>query len=149
MREGSIGSLWGGCQRPDPRFWFGYPEGVGTSRDIILLEGVEVPAALGVSKAERGMRRLVQIDLEIECAPSKAGRTDRLVHTTDYGEIYRTVEEVASSRDHRLVEALAERIADALLGRFPIEGCTVTVRKPNPLAGSLRFAGVRIHRSKS
>ena len=118
-------------------------------RDVILLEGIEVPAALGVSSAERRMRRLVCIDLEIECAPSRAGRTDSLAHTIDYGEIYRAVEEVACTREHRLVEALAERVADDLLSRFPIEACTVVVRKPTPVAGSLRFAGVRIRRTKS
>jgi dihydroneopterin aldolase len=116
--------------------------------DLILLEGIDVPAALGVSRAERKMRRPVRIDLELECALGPAGRTDRLAHTTDYGEIYRTVEEVASGQEHRLVEALAERIAQALLTRFPLEGCTVTVRKPTPVAGSLRFAGVRIRRRK-
>ena len=116
--------------------------------DTILLDGIEVPAALGVSSAERRMRRLVRIDLELECAIERAGKTDRLGQTIDYAEIYRAVEEVAGGREHRLVEALAERIADALLTRFPVESCTVTVRKPTPVPGSLRFAGVRIRRSK-
>jgi dihydroneopterin aldolase len=116
--------------------------------DVILLEGIEVPAALGVSRPERGMRRPVQIDLELECGLRRAGRSDRLSQTTDYREVYRTVEEVAGAQEHKLVEALAERIADALLSRFPLEGCKVTVRKPTPIGGNLRFAGVRIHRKK-
>jgi dihydroneopterin aldolase len=116
--------------------------------DRILLEGIELPAALGVSKAERGMRRPVSIDLEVGFDLHRAGSTDRITHTIDYSEIYRTVREVAAEQEHRLVEALAERIADALLSRFPIESCTVTVRKPTPIAGNLRQAGVRIHRSK-
>ena len=115
---------------------------------MILLEGIEVPAALGVSRAERQMRRPVRIDLELECGLAAAGRSDRLAHTTDYGEIYRTVEEVAGAQEHRLVEALAERSADALLSRCPLEGCKVTVRKPTPIGGNLRFAGVQIHRTK-
>ena len=118
-------------------------------RDVILLEGIEVPAALGVSKGERRMRRPVRIDLELSCDLSRAGRSDRLVHTTDYSEIYRAVEEVASGGEHRLVEALAERVAETLLSRFPLEACTVTVRKPSPVSGNLHFAGVRIHRAKS
>jgi dihydroneopterin aldolase len=116
--------------------------------DRILLEGIELPAALGVSKAERGMRRPVSIDLEVGFDLHRAGSTDRITHTIDYSEIYRTVREVAAEQEHRLVEALAERIADALLSRFPIESCTVTVRKPTPIAGNLRQAGVRIQRSK-
>ncbi len=117
--------------------------------DLILLQGIEVPAALGVSKAERSMRRLVVIDLELGCDLARAGKTDRLAQTIDYGEIYRAVEDVAGKREHRLVEALAERIAGALLQSFPIQSCSVTVRKPTPVAGSLRHAGVRISRTKA
>jgi dihydroneopterin aldolase len=116
--------------------------------DSILLDRIEVPAALGVSAGERRLRRPVSVDLELRLDLERAGRSDRLAHTIDYGEIYRTVEEVAGSREHRLVEALAERVADALLRSFPIEACTVTVRKPRPVAGSLRSAGVRITRRK-
>jgi dihydroneopterin aldolase len=116
--------------------------------DVILLEGIEVPAALGVSSAERRMRRLVRIDVELECDVGRAGRTDRLAHTSNYAEIYRAVEGVATGQEHRLVEALAERVADVLLSSFAIEGCTVTVRKPTPMSGSLRRAGVRIRRTK-
>jgi dihydroneopterin aldolase len=94
------------------------------------------------------MRRPVWIELELGCDLRRAGRSDRLVHTIDYAEIYRAVREVAAEREHRLVEALAERIAEALLSRFPLESCTVSVRKPTPVAGNLRHAGVRIHRSK-
>ena len=116
--------------------------------DLILLEGIEVPAALGVSKAERDMRRPVLIDLELGFRLERAGRSDRLADTLDYGQIYRTVEEVAGTREHRLVEALAERLAGALLSSYPIESCTVSVRKFAPVAGHLRHAGVRITRSK-
>jgi dihydroneopterin aldolase len=117
--------------------------------DVILLEGIEVPAALGVSKGERRLRRPVRIDLELECDLRRSGRSDRLAHTTDYGEIYRAVEEVAATGEHRLVEALAERISHALLARFPLEACTITVRKLSPIAGNLRFAGVRVTRTKN
>jgi len=116
--------------------------------DVILLEGIEVPASLGVSNAERRMRRPVAIDLEIETSLAAAGRSDRLRDTVDYAEIYRAVEEVAGQRDHRLVEALAERIARTLLAGFPFEAVTVSVRKLAPVAGNLRHAGVRITRRK-
>jgi dihydroneopterin aldolase len=116
--------------------------------DRIVLEGIEVPAALGVSRAERRMRRPVRIDLELEADLAAAGHSDRLRDTVDYGDIYRVVEEVAGTRDHRLVEALAERIAQALLAAFPFDACTVSVRKQAPVGGNLRRAGVRITRRK-
>lgn len=114
--------------------------------DVILLEGLQIPAALGVSAAERRMRRPVRLDLVLERELAAAGRSDRIADTVDYGAIFAVVEEVASSREHRLVEALAERIAAALLARFGLAAVTITVRKPKPIAGVLEHAGVRIRR---
>jgi len=114
--------------------------------DAILLEGIEVPSALGVSAAERRMRRPVRIDLELGRSLHEAGSSDKIRDTLDYTEVYRVVEEVAGSGEHRLVEALGERIVAALFARFDLEWITITVRKPKPLAGVLEHTGVRLHR---
>ena len=58
------------------------------------------------------------------------------------------VEDVAANQEHKLVEALGERIASAVLARFDADAVTVTVRKPTPIAGVLRYAGVRITRTR-
>jgi len=116
--------------------------------DAILLDGIEVPAALGVSAAERKMRRPVRVDLEIGRDLGAAGRSDRIRDTLDYSLIYQVVEEVAGSREHRLVEALGENIAAALLEHFAIDWVTVIVRKPKAVAGVLEHTGIRITRAR-
>jgi dihydroneopterin aldolase len=116
--------------------------------DIILLEGIEVPAALGVTEAERQMRRPVRLDLELGFDLRPSGQTDDLSQTIDYGEIYEVVEKVAGGREHKLVEALGERIANALFENFPVESVQLTVRKSKPIAGVLDWAGVRITRTR-
>ncbi|HIG70285.1 MAG TPA: dihydroneopterin aldolase [Myxococcales bacterium] len=116
--------------------------------DIILLEGIEVPAALGVTEAERQMRRPVRLDLELGFDLRPSGQTDDLSQTIDYGEIYEIVEKVAGGREHKLVEALGERIANALFENFPVESVQLTVRKSKPIAGVLDWAGVRITRTR-
>jgi len=116
--------------------------------DIILLEGIEVPAALGVTEAERQMRRPVRLDLELGFDLRPSGQTDDLSQTIDYGEIYKVVEQVAGGREHKLVEALGERIADALFENFPVESVQLTVRKSKPIAGVLDWTGVRITRTR-
>ena len=55
---------------------------------------------------------------------------------------------MASNQEHKLVEALADRIARAVLGKFDADAVTVTVRKPTPIAGVLQYAGVRITRTR-
>ena len=88
--------------------------GESATADAILLEGIQVPAALGVTAAERSMRRPVMLDLEVGFDLRAAGRTDRIRDTVHYAHIYRVVEDVASNQEHKLVEALGARIADAV-----------------------------------
>ena len=61
--------------------------------DVILLEGIQVPAALGVTAAERRMRRPVTLDLEVEYELRPAGRSDRIGHTLHYKRIFEVAEE--------------------------------------------------------
>ena len=117
--------------------------------DRILLEGIQVPAALGVTAAERRMRRPVLLDLEIERDLRAAGRTDRIGQTIHYGRIYDVVEDIAANVEHKLVEALGERIARAVLSKFDVDAVTVTVRKPKPIAGVLEYTGVRLTRTRA
>ena len=117
-------------------------------RDVILLEGIQLPAALGVSAAERRMRRPVLLDLEVERDLRSAARSDRIGQTLHYERIFEVVADVAGNQEHKLVEALAERIARALLEKFDCDAVTVTVRKPKPIAGVLDHAGVRIRRRR-
>ena len=141
-------------------------------KDTILLEGIQIPAALGVTAAERRARRPVLLDLEVEVDLRAAGASDRIgqtIHLEDalvvdglpdagasdrigqtihYKRIFEVVEEVAANQQHKLVEALGERIARAVLGRFAADAVTVTVRKPTPIAGVLQHAGVRIRRTR-
>jgi dihydroneopterin aldolase len=118
-------------------------------RDVILLEGMQVPAALGVTAAERRMRRPVRLDLEIARDLRAAGRSDRIRQTIHYKRVFEVVEDVAGNQQHRLVEALAERIARAVLEKFDADAVTVSVRKPTPIAGVLESAGVRVTRTRS
>jgi dihydroneopterin aldolase len=117
-------------------------------KDVILLQGIQVPAALGVTAAERRLRRPVLLDLEVESDLRRAGRSDGIGDTLHYKRIFEVVEDVADSHEHKLVEALADRIARTVLGKFDAEAVTVTVRKPTPIAGVLQYAGVRIRRTR-
>lgn len=116
--------------------------------DVILLEGIQVPAALGVTAAERRVRRPVTLDIEVERDLRDAGRTDNIRQTIHYKRIFEIVEDVAGNQEHKLVEALGDRIARAVLAKFDADAVRVTVRKPTPIAGVLQYAGVRVRRTK-
>ena len=116
--------------------------------DVILLEGIQVPAALGVTAAERRVRRPVPLDVELSRDLRAAGRSDNIRQTIHYKRVFEIVEDVAGNQEHKLVEALGDRIARAVLEKFDVDAVSVTVRKPTPIAGVLRYAGVRITRTR-
>ncbi len=120
-----------------------------SAEDQILLEGIQVPAALGVTKAERDMRRPVTLDLVVYRNLARAGRTDQIRDTVHYQHIYDVVADVAGNHDHKLVEALGQRIATAVLEKFDVDRIRVTVRKPKPISGVLEYAGIRITRDRN
>ena len=120
----------------------------GLDGDRIFLEGIQIPAALGVTAAERRMRRPVILDVEIGRDLRVAGRSDQIRHTLQYERIFEVLEDVAGNQEHRLVEALGQRIADSVLDKFDAEWVTVWVRKPKPIAGVLDYAGIRITRRR-
>ena len=119
------------------------------AEDRILLEGIQIPAALGVTVAERRTRRPVLLDIEVFRDLEKAGATDSIRQTIHYKRIYEVVEDTAANHQHKLVEALAERIADAILSKFDAEAVSVSVRKPTPISGVLRHAGCTILRRRA
>jgi len=117
--------------------------------DVILLEGIQIPAALGVTAAERQVRRPVTLDLEVGLELRDAGNVDRIEHTVHYKRIFEIVQDVAANQEHQLVEALGNRIACSVLSKFEVvDFVTVTVRKPTPIAGVLKYAGVKITRTR-
>ena len=111
----------------------------------ILLRGLTFYGYHGVKAEERklGQRFVVDLTLGLDLGP--AGRSDDLGLTVDYGEAYRAVRELVEGPSVDTLEALAEAIARALLGRFRrLDSIIVRVEKPGaPIAGA-RFDTVAV-----
>jgi dihydroneopterin aldolase len=110
--------------------------------DVILLEGIQIPAALGVTAAERRVRRPVTLDLEVGLDLREAGRVDRIGRTAHYKRIFEVVEDVAASQEHQLVEALGDRIARAVLSKFDVSISSRSRSESPP--PSLGFSNTRV-----
>ncbi len=106
--------------------------------DKIILAEIPLLAWVGVTEEERGSEQEIVIDVELWLDLAPAGAADDLSKTVDYEDVCETVEVVARSRPFRLIEAIAEESARALLGQFAVAEVQVRVRKP----GALRTRGV-------
>jgi dihydroneopterin aldolase len=79
-----------------------------------------------------------------------AQQSDDLADTVDYGALAQAASDVVGGRSYQLLEALAGRLASALLITDPrLEAVEVTVRKLRPpLALDVGSTGVRVRRAR-
>lgn len=127
----------------------------GESRppDVIALRGLRALGRHGVLAEEKTRAQPFEVDLDLEVDLRRAGQSDALADTVDYGAVADAVRAVVEGDHSDLLEHLAERIAGAALraagsGAGPeVTGVTVTIRKLRPpVAVHMDSAGVRIHR---
>ena len=92
-----------------------------------------------------------EVDIELVLNLQPAGIDDDLEQTVDYGRVYEIAKQVVESTTFRLLEAIAETIAQEILAGHPrVEEVEVQVRKPRVrLPGRIESAGVEIHRRRS
>ena len=55
--------------------------------DKIILRGIRFHGYHGVAESERQLGQKYEVDVELVCDLSAAGRTDDLVHTVDYAQV--------------------------------------------------------------
>jgi dihydroneopterin aldolase len=118
--------------------------------DRILVRGLMVYAYHGVLPEERRLGQRFEIDLDARIDLRQAGATDSLDATVSYADLVALAEEIAKDRTFRLIEALADAIARAILERHPpIETVTVMVRKPSaPVPAALGHVAVEVTRGR-
>lgn len=118
--------------------------------DVIELRGLRLSAVVGVLPHEREQAQPVELDLDVAVDLAPAGESDDLADTVDYGAVCDRAEEVVTGQRFALLEALAERVAAAVLAvDRRVEAVTVAARKLRPpVAQQLATSGVRITRTQ-
>jgi dihydroneopterin aldolase len=118
--------------------------------DRIVLAGLLTEGRHGVHDWERDSLQPFLVDVELHLDLGPAGRSDDLDRTADYSAVARRVREIVETRTFKLIEALAEAIAVALLADWPpVEAVVVRIRKPAvETAGSPDGPMVEIHRTR-
>jgi dihydroneopterin aldolase len=116
--------------------------------DRILVSAIECVSAIGVSTPERSLGNRLSIDVEVSTDTRGAAASDSIEDAVDYSEIVALVARLAGDGEYHLIEALAERIATAVLEDFGVREVRVAVRKqPPPMAAPVGSVGVDIFRT--
>jgi dihydroneopterin aldolase len=98
--------------------------------DRITIRGISGTGHHGVFEHERVNGQPFSVDVTLSLDTSRAGRSDELAQTVDYGVVASDVHALIVGDPVDLIETLAERIADACLRWPAVDDVSVTVHKP-------------------
>lgn len=119
--------------------------------DRIRLRGMRFYGYHGALPEEQalGQRFVVDVELALDLRP--AGTSDDLARTVSYAAVYEQVRAVVEGPPSALIEAVAERIAAAILGAYlAVRQVRVRICKPEvPLRAILDGAEVEIVRRRA
>jgi dihydroneopterin aldolase / 2-amino-4-hydroxy-6-hydroxymethyldihydropteridine diphosphokinase len=119
--------------------------------DHIEVRGLRVVGIIGVLSEERRRAQPFEVDLDIELDLTEAARSDALAATINYAVPVEAVEAIIRTERHELLERVAGRIVEEVLGSDPrVFAVEATVRKLHPpLPADVSSTGVRLRRTRA
>ena len=116
--------------------------------DEIRIENLEFFANHGVYPEETRLGQKFMISLTMYTDTRRAGRTDALESSTNYGEVSHFIVDFMAKHTCKLIEAAAEKLAEALLLTYPfLDGVELELKKPwAPVGLPLETVSVKIRR---
>ncbi len=115
--------------------------------DIVFLEEIKLDIVIGIYEWERKVPQTIRIDIDIGLPHSRAGETDNIADTIDYGEVMARIRQTTAKQHFSLVEALAEHIAALIRTEFGAPWVKISVSKLGMLRGVKRL-GIVIERGE-
>ena len=99
-------------------------------KDKIILTGIEIYGHHGCTVEEQTRGQIIKVDLEIFLDLEASGKSDELDDTVDYSKILFDVEKIVAGKSCKLIEKVAEDVAEKILSYEKISAVKVTLHKP-------------------
>ncbi|MBI3320698.1 MAG: dihydroneopterin aldolase [Candidatus Omnitrophica bacterium] len=112
--------------------------------DHLILRDIAVEARVGVYDVEWKKLQTIWIDVELSIDAAGAAAEDDVRAAVDYAKLITSVRDLAQTRAYRLMETLAEAIAQAIVAEYPRGWVRVRVKK-RALPG-IDYAAVEVER---
>jgi dihydroneopterin aldolase len=97
--------------------------------DTIEIRRLRVQAHIGVPDEERAEAQTLLITVRMVPGQGFAGLADEISRTIDYHAVALEIQALTAARPRRLIETLAEEIADQLLAAHPLFSVAVSIEK--------------------
>lgn len=133
--------------QPKPKEITPLPRASNAPQRKVFVNGLVIDAFIGAYESEQGAPQPVVIDFEADVIEPSNPVSDRLEDVVCYDRLTQGIREIIAEGHIKLVETLAERIADLVLSHPMVLGVTVKVIKPNAIKDA-NAVGVTIQRMK-
>lgn len=116
--------------------------------DKINIRNLEVFANHGVFPEENVLGQKFVVSATLYVSTYKAGYSDEITDSVHYGEVSHFIKAFAEGRTYKLIESLAERMAEAVLKEFSmIKHIDLEIKKPwAPIGLPLEDVSIQISR---
>ncbi len=115
--------------------------------DIVFITDLRIEATIGIFEWERRIRQQVRIDLELGTDIRLSAATDAIDQALDYKAVAKRVVQITQASDYRLVETLAETLAERIQSEFGVLWLRLRIAKPGAVRGA-REVGIQIERGQ-
>jgi len=100
--------------------------------DRLHINSIRAYGYTGFLPEEQTLGQWFTVDLTIWLNLAQAAQTDDLTHTYDYSEVIQDIQTLIHTSKYKLIERLAEAIADYILQSENIEQVQVRLTKERP-----------------
>ncbi len=123
------------------------PRTVNAPRRKIFVHGLILDAYIGVYDHEQGVTQPIRIDLDVEVIEPSNPISDSMEDVVCYNRLTQGVKAILAEGHIKLVETLAERVAELALSNSMAIAVKVKIEKPNAIVEA-NAVGVEITRTK-
>ncbi|WP_423973853.1 dihydroneopterin aldolase [Kingella oralis] len=115
--------------------------------DKIFLHGMKADTLIGVYDWERQQKQTLILDLDV-VLPENSHQDDNIEHTIHYGEMCQLIRQELADCDFKLLESLAEFVAQLVFEHYPTPQLRLRVSKVGVLP-DVREVGIEIERYRA
>lgn len=111
----------------------------------VFVRDLEIVASVGVYEIEHRYEQRIVVSVDLDVEDNYDGVSEMLSQVLDYSKVVEGIERLAQARHFKLIETLAERIAEFCLTDGRVRMARVRIEKPD-IMPSCGAVGIEIER---
>jgi 7,8-dihydroneopterin aldolase/epimerase/oxygenase len=114
----------------------------------VFVRDLEIMASVGIFEVEHRYEQRIVVSLTLDVLDTYDGHSEQISDVLDYSGVVYATEKLVQSHHFKLIETLAERLAELCLQDTRVLAATIKIEKPD-IMPSCRAVGIEICRTRA